>query len=510
MDPDPRRRSEPEGRVPRAERERRRTVHRVLVHIPLSEKKRPTPANDFTDDEQHLIENRYYGFETPEHAHSWFSPKMMTRLGSEGFKLTPVHAKRVWRSISGKQVLFEPLKDPVVRGENGQSHWQGIPPATIKSEDDHAEAEFNLAKEMLGFSFQADSYFDTARWMAGVEQSISRLHYRQVLLKHDGDIELAALAAYGFDFTDENLRALRGLVGSGSLAKAEEQPVPPPESLVPAHPDGTDAAEEVRRGFDAGTFRIVAAEREALEGLDDGDGPGDQAPVPAQARLGRQPSPASGVHEEDASQSRREAAFWHVADALHLGEYLPRADLLYIDGKEVAAIQMLPLSFKNLGDAAKSYKAVIPQAHDAVSRLRDHAQVGHPRLHPRQPGPALAEPHARHRRREDHAADRPRLGDGRRQLRSGARRELLHPLLPARVHLDEVRPDGPGQQLRQMPTAGIDGEKALARWLRDIDQKRLAAKLQSYGIDPEPMVARLEYIKMLPGPKDQGINVEHP
>jgi hypothetical protein len=71
-------------------------------------------------------------------------------------------------------------------------------------------------------------------------------------------------------------------------------------------------------------------------------------------------SPAAGVHEEDASQSRREAAFWHAADFLGLGEYAPRADLLYIDGHEVAAIRMLPLTFKNLGTALKQNPSLMP------------------------------------------------------------------------------------------------------------------------------------------------------
>ncbi len=375
-----------------------------------------------------------------------------------------------------------------------------------KVEADHTigSPEVNLALEMQGLLARTDSYFDTARWMAGVEQSATLQDLRAALLKHDGDLELAALVAYGLDLTDENLHALRGLVGSGTLAKTEDQPIPPPQSIVPAHPDASETAVEVERAFAAGTFHIVQLNGKHSNGAMIGKDSKSHHLYLLKPGSGDN-SPAQGVHEETASQSRREAAFWHVADMLGLGEFFPRADLLYINGNEVAAIRMLPLSFKNLGTALKQNPSLMPHVMTPylVSGLIHKWAIldyilGNPDRHSMNlmvddddrtlrlidQGSALAG------RSFDPAHDENSFVPYTLRAWTGAK---FHSLEPA-------------QQLRQMPTAGIDGEKAVARWLRDIDEKKVAAKLAGYGVDADPAVERLEYVKMLPGPKDQVIN----
>ncbi len=55
-----------------------------------------------------------------------------------------------------------------------------------------------------------------------------------------------------------------------------------------------------------------------------------------------------GVREEPASQSRREVAFSKIAQIMGLGHYVVPADLLLLDGQEVAAMMFLPVDFKNM------------------------------------------------------------------------------------------------------------------------------------------------------------------
>lgn len=68
---------------------------------------RPYPREDFAPDE--LGSNdRLYGFESPEHAAQWFGAHGLRSLARIGYNLTAVPAKKVWRSGSGSQALFEP------------------------------------------------------------------------------------------------------------------------------------------------------------------------------------------------------------------------------------------------------------------------------------------------------------------------------------------------------------------------------------------------------------------
>ncbi len=50
----------------------------------------------------------HFGFESPAHAREWFGNEGLAQMRNEGFELTPVRAKRIWRSKSGRQVAFLP------------------------------------------------------------------------------------------------------------------------------------------------------------------------------------------------------------------------------------------------------------------------------------------------------------------------------------------------------------------------------------------------------------------
>jgi hypothetical protein len=73
----------------------------------------PDARRDFSDDfhASRLIGRAggLYGFERPEHAEEWFGREGMRKLRMQGFEVRPVQAKKVHRSMSGRQVVYEPF-----------------------------------------------------------------------------------------------------------------------------------------------------------------------------------------------------------------------------------------------------------------------------------------------------------------------------------------------------------------------------------------------------------------
>jgi hypothetical protein len=74
----------------------------------------PPPWDDFPPSESgqlHFDKGKQklrFAFEKPEHAYNWFGPKALDTLKEHGFAITPIKAKKVYRSDSGAQLMFEP------------------------------------------------------------------------------------------------------------------------------------------------------------------------------------------------------------------------------------------------------------------------------------------------------------------------------------------------------------------------------------------------------------------
>lgn len=86
----------------------------------------PVMGGDFTSKEMGMLSpmspNKafapIFGFESPVHAREWFGNEGLARMKEQGFHLTPMKAKRIWRSKSGRQVFFEPhVEEPVKKDE---------------------------------------------------------------------------------------------------------------------------------------------------------------------------------------------------------------------------------------------------------------------------------------------------------------------------------------------------------------------------------------------------------
>jgi diguanylate cyclase (GGDEF)-like protein len=146
----------------------------------------PSTEDDFEPEEyeRHHIGATRSGFLSPKEAHAWFGASMLGGLRDRGFTLRQVLAQKVWRSKSGRQVLFEPHGDPpaeppVEKTEPVlpalQGDWYRDPPAAAvvvepvaKTEDPVTYDDFEWTEEpMEKAPRRAEPSWDVPRAEAG-------------------------------------------------------------------------------------------------------------------------------------------------------------------------------------------------------------------------------------------------------------------------------------------------------------------------------------------------------
>ena len=354
------------------------------------------------------------------------------------------------------------------------------------------EVGYNVSEEMLGLTPKTDSYLEAARFLGHTEPD--RLAFRQALLA-DHDLVSAALISVGLPLDADSRKAFRAvlkLLASQGIKKSEKT-----HEVQALMADGAEVADGVRRGFgqgneqelhlggkhSAGTLMVRDPETGQMYLLKPGSG-------------GQ--SPARGAREEHANQSRREAAFWHVAEAWGLNQRLPRADLLLIDGKEVAALHMLPFDWRNL-EKLKFKDPGLP--HKALEKYRQTGELhkwaildyvlGNPDRHgqnlmvgPQKEGYPVA--------LIDHGS-----AFAGKDFDPANDRNSFIPYYLRAWKVDGWHDLDYEQRLRSMPAVSGDTERQLRDWFHGINGGDLEAVLFRYGIDPAPSLERLAKIKAL-------------
>lgn len=207
-----------------------------------------------------------------------------------------------------------------------------------------SDADSESAHAQAAFPVHQDPAFAAAAFLSG--KTTDPAAARAAFFQADGDIHRAALIAHGLAVNESNLKAL---IAAQGLSKAEPDSIQPPapKEILAAQHQGDDVAQAVQRAFKDGfVFELLLSGKHSsgtLVARDQKTGntwmlkPGDA-----------DPGPAAGVREEGASQSAREAAFYHVAKLWGLYDYVPRAELLLLDGKQVAAMEFLGDNYKTL------------------------------------------------------------------------------------------------------------------------------------------------------------------
>ncbi len=206
--------------------------------------------------------------------------------------------------------------------------------------------------DQLGHNHTLMSTFDAARHLVrGNEPSLEQV--RKALWEADGDVERAALGAHGMEASEGNLRALRAVRDMTSHKKGEEPATATAQDVLPGTPEASDFAQAVLRAFrDRFVFPVEMAGKHSKGTLLARDVDGGDVYLLKPGSGGD--SPAAGVAEEQASQSRRETGFWAVADRWGIGNNFPEAQLVLVDGKEYAALKLLPWRYKTLDKELKA------------------------------------------------------------------------------------------------------------------------------------------------------------
>jgi hypothetical protein len=376
----------------------------------------------------------------------------------------------------------------------------GVEDALVKAEPGNLHTgDDGVVQAMLGYHHGLFSALEAVRFLAGGAPA-SGEKVRQALWQADGEPEEAALLSYGLEPTEANLAALRGIQ---SLSKAEGEPV----EAKTVHAGATEAdetADEVRLAFrDRFVVPVALGGKHSKGSLLARDQDSQNTWLLKPGSGGQ--TPAAGATEDPSSQSRREAAFWHVADAWHLGDFLPRADLLLVDGKEYAAIHLLPWSYKTLDKLkAKDPGAARNVLAEYLRRGLVHRWgvldfvLGNP------------DRHAQNLMIRD--TDVKLIDHG--SAFAGAGFDPAHDQNSFTPYYLRAWSDGKfstmtaAQKLKVMPRIDRGTELDLRGWIDGLHSEDLDRVLLRYGIDPAPEKMRLAQLKALitQMPADEAVN----
>lgn len=398
------------------------------------------------------------------------------------------------------------LSAAVVEEDHMQKSLGAIEPPNLKMDAPDIAADADVVKDMLGFTPHLERSFEAARFLSGYKPEVSPDIARQALYDCDGDINAAALTAYGIPVTENNVKALRSILQISHLGKGEP-------SLEAAHasdiehvlPEGLDTAEAVRRAFkDSFVFPVQLTGKHSKGSLLARDQKSERTWLLKPGSGGQ--SSAAGSSQEKASQSRREAAFWHVAKLWGIDGWFPQTDLLIIDGKEFAAMELLPWTYSTIEkrrqkDFHYARKSFDPMMKDGV--LHQWAVIDYVCGNPDRHGQNIM-------------AD----DDGTLQLIDHGSAFAGPDFAPATDKKSFVpfylRAWAPGNfsklpvkdKLQFMPRLSEPAEQRLRKWIDSLSASSFADVLYRYGIDPAASVDRLARLKNMTTemPADLAVN----
>jgi 8-oxo-dGTP pyrophosphatase MutT (NUDIX family)/GNAT superfamily N-acetyltransferase len=374
----------------------------------------------------------------------------------------------------------------------------------------HADPEF--MDDMQGWRPWDDPLFQAARFLAGGGREVSPNTLRGALWQEDDDHEAAALMAYHLPVTDENRRSLRAILEVASLKKFEGLEEPgvvhyDGDKIEAANHDAVPFRDSVRRANHEHQIHGVKLKGKHSAGTLLAEDPKSKLALLLKPGSGK-PSPAAGVRDSKATQSQREAAFWRVAHYMGLGGDLPETQLLDIDGKDVAAIKLLPPQYRNMEKRFKENSTTVLWALNRYLKtgvLHKWAVLdwllGNPDRHGQNlmmdneqtPGVYLI----------DHGS-----AFAGENFRPATDKSSFIPFYLRAWSQRKFNRLSPEEKIKRMPEAGHEVEHLLADWLGHIHADELAAMIARYGIDPGPVVQRLAILKtaVLDVPVDRAIN----
>lgn len=414
---------------------------------------------------------------------------------------------RRWLEKRTKMAVEESELEPfdLDKAEKGLADFRA---ATSNLESGPSDLVHDVARQMAGYDAEYSPEFAAARFLAGGVPAPAE-SIRTALILYDNDFELAALRAYGLPRNDKYRDMLRATLlmlkrlTPGTLAKSDIQPAAIPRDIRAATPDAEKTAESVRRAQAAGAVHTVNLDPKAKHSKGTAIAIEPETNEhwllkPGSGKL----SPSAGVQEELATQSQREVAFFKIAQACGVGEFYPHADLLLMDGSQVAAMKLLGSDYKGLdkvrqaegldtvrlfsqylGDGSLFKWAAMDWIMGNPDRHANNLMISedHSDLKLIDHGSAFAGPSF------DPAHDPKSFTPF--YLRAWTARNWSE-------MSDEERLD-------EMPRLNSQMADEFSKWLADINEAEITQILGSYGLNPHPTMDRLKALKSAENPAEQ-------
>lgn len=358
----------------------------------------------------------------------------------------------------------------------------------------HGNVNHDLVSDSLGVDLELAEYIKAVEFLTG--KKLDEREVRRRMHTQDLSAAEAALDVAGAN-TEDARKSIEALVGIENVAKAEKD-----VQIQEFRPEGKEFADSVRQAYKYDQVDPVKLAGKHSSGaliVRDLDG-NSLLLKPGSGNL----SPAAGIRQENATQSRREGAFYAVADLLGLAQYLPKTELVSVGTTEYAVMDLLPVQYQNLFKQVKvdpglARRVFEPYRIDGTlarwsaldwicSNVDRHGQnlMFAPNEHGGYDVKLI-----------DHgstfAGDQFNPGndpDGKGGYNSFVPYYLRYGAPKGKFHQLDTH-----AKLRYMAQTPDDELPAFQQWLASIDQHQLADLLHSFGISHEAVRDRLEILK---------------
>jgi hypothetical protein len=365
-----------------------------------------------------------------------------------------------------------------------------------------SEQEIELALDMLHAYHDEIPEFKAAKFLSGGYQP-SQEEVEQALREHDGEYEVAALEAHHLQINDENIRNVRKMaylyIKQDGLTKSEENVAAIPRVVKPFNEEAIHVADLVRTAFEHNDVHQIKLKGKHSKGtaLIKDYNTGDLWLLkPGSGHL----SPAAGISEEKADQATREVAFNDCARILQMGQYVPNSALLKLDGENVSALFFFPIDYRPVEKLKKNNLETLRQVFQrmVLNGLLYKFAILDGLL-------ANCDRHAGNILINE--GEDVRLIDGGTtfagpSFNPGTDSQNTFVPFYLRVFSDrKFNVLTPQEKYAIMPSVTKEVDLALAAWVNSISDGQLVAKMNEYGINPDPVINRLKKLRAYPGSK---------
>jgi 8-oxo-dGTP pyrophosphatase MutT (NUDIX family) len=369
--------------------------------------------------------------------------------------------------------------------------------------DAAAAVEASIVQDMLGFQPALSESFQAARFLAGGDE-IPFEGMRRALYQHEDDLDAAALSAYGFELNDQNRAALRAVRTLPAVKKSEPVAATATEVLG-GSPEAADVAEALKRAFaDGFVFPVKLGGKHSAGSLLAHDSAHGKTWLLKPGSGGQ--SPAAGAAQDPSTQSAREAAWYHIAQSWDLSAWFPRAELVLIDGRQYAALELLPWSFKTI-EKRKTADPALPrrvlQRFLADGTLHKWAILDYVLGNPDRHGQNVMVDDDGSVKLIDHGS-----AFAGNAFDPAHDQDSFIPFYLRAWAPDKFADLTPTQKLARLPRVSAQVAAELRGWLFGLRKANLAVIATRFGVDVAPELARLARLRALAVdlPVDEAIN----